>query len=305
MVVGLPIDQIIGGSVIIGLGVFGSMVNITVIVMMLKLSINRHAFGYICVIHLIADTYELLISIFWSGPATIIGLNANFTGSFVGARIGQLILFFWYMSLYSNLQMAINRFVAITWPMSYRLYFTGRRLVLFNGFFWVLSFLHSVVYWWRDCEYYFDATKFSWVYRGQSCEYIASFYLVFVHGVVTCAVIVVINTATFVSIKRGMRMLQGKRNSIEEMRLVRRNIRLYVQGCLTASTAILAMISYQIAAVFASERIHIMLVTVTNWQLAHTVDGFIMLTLNSSLRSFFSKTVLRRNVRTVTSTAVF
>ncbi|VDL64256.1 unnamed protein product [Nippostrongylus brasiliensis] len=185
------------------------------------------------------------------------------------------------MSLYSNLQMAINRFVAITWPMSYRLYFTGRRLVLFNGFFWVLSFLHSVVYWWRDCEYYFDATKFSWVYRGQSCEYIASFYLVFVHGVVTCAVIVVINTATFVSIKRGMR------------------------GCLTASTAILAMISYQIAAVFASERIHIMLVTVTNWQLAHTVDGFIMLTLNSSLRSFFSKTVLRRNVRTVTSTAVF
>ncbi|VDL66112.1 unnamed protein product [Nippostrongylus brasiliensis] len=71
MVVGLPIDQIIGGSVIIGLGLFGSMVNITVIVMMLKLSINRHAFGYICVIHLIADTYELLISIFWSGPATI------------------------------------------------------------------------------------------------------------------------------------------------------------------------------------------------------------------------------------------
>ncbi|VDL66111.1 unnamed protein product [Nippostrongylus brasiliensis] len=71
------------------------------------------------------------------------------------------------MSLYSNLQMAINRFVAITWPMSYRLYFTGRRLVLFNGFFWVLSFLHSVVYWWRKCSmkytYIFDIFLKNWL----------------------------------------------------------------------------------------------------------------------------------------------
>ncbi|EPB69737.1 hypothetical protein ANCCEY_11171 [Ancylostoma ceylanicum] len=112
--------DIVAGVIMIVLGIAGSLINVTVIVLMVKTTQFQNAFGYVCISQLVADTFELLINIFWTGPSTLLALNASITNSYAGNRVAQFALFFWFVSIYSHLLIAINRMMAIAWPLSYR-----------------------------------------------------------------------------------------------------------------------------------------------------------------------------------------
>ncbi|EYC10228.1 hypothetical protein Y032_0057g2831 [Ancylostoma ceylanicum] len=64
--------DIVAGVIMIVLGIAGSLINVTVIVLMVKTTQFQNAFGYVCISQLVADTFELLINIFWTGPSTLL-----------------------------------------------------------------------------------------------------------------------------------------------------------------------------------------------------------------------------------------
>ncbi|VDK45461.1 unnamed protein product [Cylicostephanus goldi] len=112
-------DNIIAGLIMILTGMIGSAVNFVVMLLIIKTSSFHSAFGYICFSHLIAASAALLTGTFWTGPVTVF-FNESVTVSFVGAGFGQLMHLFWFVSMYSHLQVAVNRLIAVARPFLYK-----------------------------------------------------------------------------------------------------------------------------------------------------------------------------------------
>ncbi|CAJ0604101.1 unnamed protein product [Cylicocyclus nassatus] len=68
----LPSDYIVAGVLMTALGVIGTSINIGVILALMHSPLFHNAFGYICALHLVANTGDLLIFSLFDGPATIL-----------------------------------------------------------------------------------------------------------------------------------------------------------------------------------------------------------------------------------------
>ncbi|EPB79312.1 hypothetical protein ANCCEY_01605 [Ancylostoma ceylanicum] len=121
----------------------GCITNMVVIALIFKTPSLSNAFGYIWSSHLFGGLGVLLINVLWAAPATVLyefipfnpflivtvlmknvfhcrRLDNTITNSFIGGRIGQASLFFWFLFVYGQLQIAINRLFAIVFPISYK-----------------------------------------------------------------------------------------------------------------------------------------------------------------------------------------
>ncbi|KAK6727615.1 hypothetical protein RB195_005356 [Necator americanus] len=195
-------EYLIAGITMIIIGVIGCTINITAIILIFRTVVFHSSFGCICASHLVADTGVLVIHILWAGPATILELSPDATTSYLGARIGQLALLFWLATLYSQLQIAINRLVAIAWPTKYEAIFSGKWLVLFTSANWILSGLQSFLHFWEECTYYFESDVFSWSYSKTDCGKFSAFYLDFLPSTAACALIFLLHTTTFFCLRK-------------------------------------------------------------------------------------------------------
>ncbi|KAK6029828.1 hypothetical protein OSTOST_04050, partial [Ostertagia ostertagi] len=113
------VDQVIAGTVILITGVIGTALNISAVALIYRTPSFHNAFGYICASHLIADVGVLIIFSFWVAPAALLGYSDSITLSYFGERMGQLTMIFWFSSVYAQVQMAMNRLLAISSPLVY------------------------------------------------------------------------------------------------------------------------------------------------------------------------------------------
>ncbi|CAJ0608128.1 unnamed protein product [Cylicocyclus nassatus] len=114
------IESIFSGAILVMTGSASSLVSIIVMIMIIKTPMFHNSFGYICFCQLIADFGAVFPNVFWTGPVTLFNPDDSITKGYYAARVGQLIHFFWYESIYCHLLVAINRFIAVTWPLSYK-----------------------------------------------------------------------------------------------------------------------------------------------------------------------------------------
>ncbi|KAK6727846.1 hypothetical protein RB195_005488 [Necator americanus] len=140
-----PIEVAAGLSLIF-VGVLGCIFNWSAAVCICRSPIFRNVFGSICISHLIADIGVVAFCSFWGGPAALLGFDKNLTESIYGQRIGQLTKLFWYASLYSQVQIASNRVLAIVSPVLYNVAFTPRRTKQMIALFWILPVIHAIPY---------------------------------------------------------------------------------------------------------------------------------------------------------------
>ncbi|KAL6729046.1 hypothetical protein Aduo_000138 [Ancylostoma duodenale] len=113
-------DEIIAGVIMEVIAIVGISASLATVSLIYRSPSFHNAFGTICASHLLADVGLLSVFLFWAGPASLLGLSNSRTKSFVGKRIGQFSMLFWYASIYGQLQLAINRLIAITSPVLYK-----------------------------------------------------------------------------------------------------------------------------------------------------------------------------------------
>ncbi|KAK6031860.1 hypothetical protein OSTOST_01974, partial [Ostertagia ostertagi] len=101
-------------------GLIGTVSSISAIVLIYRTPTLHNAFGFICVSHLLADAGVLIVFSFWIAPVALLGFSETISQSYFARRMGQLCTIFWNASIYGQLQIAINRFLAITSPMLYK-----------------------------------------------------------------------------------------------------------------------------------------------------------------------------------------
>ncbi|EYC34531.1 hypothetical protein Y032_0001g456 [Ancylostoma ceylanicum] len=220
----------------------------------------------------------------WAGPATFFHFEHEITFSFFGARIGQISMLLWFSSVYGKLLIALNRLVAITWPLEYCNIFSNRRLPLIIGFIWFLALLHGLVYTTEDCAFVFDALEFIWTYKETTCGAIASRYLDFMHGSGTFALVLLINTVTFFFIRRRAKEFQTKKVASLSKETYKKNVRLYIQGCMASGTLVFLNVSYNCVTLVTTTRLGVFAATTLVWEIAHIVDGVILVIFNPQLR---------------------
>ncbi|KHJ95325.1 hypothetical protein OESDEN_04727 [Oesophagostomum dentatum] len=135
---------------------------------------------------------------------------------------------------------------------------------------------------------WYDTTVLSWQIRASPCGYVIASYMTFLHGLATCVIIFAIDTFTFLCLRRKIKELHKDReSSASQIKILKDNIRLYIQGCMSAGLLILALTSFHFFSRFASTRLEKAATNTFSWQIAHILDGVILITFNKSLRDAF------------------
>ncbi|EYC10235.1 hypothetical protein Y032_0057g2838 [Ancylostoma ceylanicum] len=101
--------------------------------------------------------------------------------------------------------------------------------------------------------------------------------------------IFLINTMTFICIWKKLRV-QRKGTGLEsdqQMSTFKKNIKFYVQGCLSSAIMILTIISFHIFPRMARTRMQGFMVTTLTMEITHISDGIILVLFNKPFRSIF------------------
>ncbi|KAK5968003.1 hypothetical protein GCK32_010558 [Trichostrongylus colubriformis] len=275
-------DEILAGVIMLAISVIGNVVNISVIVMIYRTPSFHNAFGLICASHLIADVGVLLVFSFWAAPAALLGFPGTIIHSNFGARMGQLAILLWYASTYGHIQIALNRLLAIKYPVLYRSVFSIKRTKQILAVFWTISALNVVAYFWDECNFLFELDLLTWVYAQTECGHIIAFYMTLLHESILCATVILIDTFAFFAIIKKAKKLK----SADEAKVLKNNVTLYLQGCVQTATFALAVLSFFVFSKFMSRygKWGTFYTTTFVWELAHAVDGIILIAFIEKFR---------------------
>ncbi|XGW20423.1 hypothetical protein V3C99_003874 [Haemonchus contortus] len=278
------LQEIIAGIIMFTVSVIGTTLNISAVILICRTHSFHNAFGYICASHLLADIGVLVMFLIWAAPAAILGFSKTVTLSYFGERMGQITMLFWYASIYGQFQIALNRLIAISSPLLYNSTFSTKRTVQILAAFWLLSAAHVAIYFFDDCDFVFDTKAYIWTYAGSKCGDIISFYLDFVHGTTLCSIVVLVNTISFFAIIKEAKKLSNSFGRPQEVTMLRRNTRLYLQGCVQAGCFALMILSFHFFSKFATTKWATFAATTFVWELCHAMDGFILIIFHEKFR---------------------
>ncbi|KAL6730099.1 hypothetical protein Aduo_001095 [Ancylostoma duodenale] len=289
-------EDIIAGITTATVGLLGYLVSIVLMVLILKTPSFRNAFGYLCISRLVSHIGIYSFNIFWAAPALLLKFDDSITSSYLGARLGQISNIFWYASLYSLLQIAINRLIAVALPLFYSRAFSNRNLIIFIGGFWILSSAQSIVLLWEGCEYVFSRSQFAWIYAATECGLFASFYLDFMFCVVLIICVLLIDSVTFFFIRRLAKDLfqKGSSNSQEQLAKLRVHKIFFAQGFLCVVNQALGIASYHSLLRETATKWERIAGTTLIFQLSNIVDALILFCFFKPFREQFWRSVCLR-----------
>nr|CDJ83997.1 7TM GPCR domain containing protein [Haemonchus contortus] len=293
-------DEILAGVIMLAVSAFGNVVNIAVVVLLFRTPSFHNAFGLICASHLIADIGVLLIFSFWAAPAALFGFPDTITQTHFGGSMGQLAILFWYASTYGHIQVAVNRLLAIKYPLLYKRVFSIRNTKIILAVFWAISAANVFAYFWRECDFKFNVHALTWFYAPTYCGYIIAFYMTLVHESALCAIVIAIDTIAFFAIYAEAKKPS---KSFDEAKMLKQNTNLYVQGCVQTVTFALAVLSFFVFSKFAKNKWGTFASTTCVWEVAHAVDGLILIAFHKKFRMAFGlRTLLcRKEIKSETT----
>uniref|UniRef100_A0AC34RT91 7TM GPCR serpentine receptor class x (Srx) domain-containing protein n=1 Tax=Panagrolaimus sp. JU765 TaxID=591449 RepID=A0AC34RT91_9BILA len=255
-------DGIIAGGIILIVGICGLTANLTAIRIIKTVPSLRNCFGNLLLLHATGEAGIMIIFIFWAAPISFFQLEISQT--FYGLKIGYFGLFLWFVCLYVQLFKSINRLMAIASPISYRIIFADKnsKYVILAVIF--LCLLHSILYFFPECDFYFDADNHIWTFAPTNCGEIMSYYIDFLFCNSFMGVILVIDGITFIFIQRGKKLINKKN---------KREIQFFMQACATSFVYVLELASFHLVWRLTSDPWLLFCSTSLAWELCHVIDG--------------------------------
>jgi hypothetical protein len=109
-----------------------------------------------------------------------------------GIWIGHVTMYFWYLGIFSAQAVALNRFIAIAFPIFYRRQFTNTVALVVFGIVWMFALMPMRAYTfgkfkdfyfklkesyrYAGCNLYFDPQTFAWSLTEESCTEMLNLY---------------------------------------------------------------------------------------------------------------------------------
>ncbi|XGW20231.1 hypothetical protein V3C99_003777 [Haemonchus contortus] len=224
---------------------------------------------------------------FWAAPMLLIGAPESLTQSFIGKRMGQLVVLFWYASIYGQLQIALNRLLAIISPLMYRYHYVFCRTNHTNLGDILDNFIpssSSSIFCSDGCAFAFHVDMLFWSYADTECGHTLALYLAFLHGAILCAVVVIIDTVAFLAILKKAKKLRKSIGKAQEATILNNNVRLYAQGCVQALCFVLAILAFHFTPGLLTTKWSRFATLTAGWEFVHAVDGLILILFHEKFR---------------------
>ncbi|KAK0402425.1 hypothetical protein QR680_016327 [Steinernema hermaphroditum] len=178
------------------IGGAGVMINVMIAYAVRKSDFFGYAFGTLCFCQAIADVGICGTLVFLTGGISL--LDPSFHATYLGRRSGQLLVFFWQVALWSHFFAAINRFVAINFPLHYKWMFGKRKIMRYVAAIWLIAMIQSAPYFIPSCSKLFDPVSFTYFKVEGLCGKILEQYDNNIVMFITLVTIGTIDTLTFV-----------------------------------------------------------------------------------------------------------
>ncbi|KJH45837.1 hypothetical protein DICVIV_08097 [Dictyocaulus viviparus] len=159
----------------------GIICNVLAFFVIIRHHVFRNPFGYLTAYQAFFNTGLLFMLTIWAVPWTLLPLPQQL--HWLNFRIGQLCLFFEEITFHCSLFIAINRYMAITFPVRYRIFFTTKTTYSIILSISLISALYSSVYFKGGCDFYFDHNIRIWTFGSEPCSIWLSFYIDMIYNV--------------------------------------------------------------------------------------------------------------------------
>ncbi|CEF64313.1 GPCR, rhodopsin-like, 7TM domain and 7TM GPCR, serpentine receptor class x (Srx) family-containing protein [Strongyloides ratti] len=309
------------------IGIIAVIINVICIVKLFKMMEMQNIFGYICLTHCIANFSVSIIYVLWV-PLIILILPKNDFIYYFNTKIGQLGMFWWYLSIYCHVLVCINRFIAIYLPLKYNTFFNDLRTKIFICALWIIAFIHIIPYFFPTCDYYFDAELYLFSFSDSNCSHILGniidFRLTTIYVIITifidfliCIKLVyrfkkILNSTEIKTINKKTTLFRFNFNkSICKYGNPRKVIhksqgrdtvttggtkykptmktKFFIQAFCQNFIFLIEILSFYVFSTYFTTKLSVMAFTSCAWELCHMLDGLCLMIFNKEIR----KTVIR------------
>lgn len=284
------IKNYIAAIIVLFVSSFGLTANALLIYAIFKKKPFEYHFSILLLSLSVADSGVLFIFLIWSTPMSI--TQSELSVTLPGKKMGQLCIYFWFASLYSTLAISVNRLLAISKPIKYKTIFTNRKTYITVGLCWAISILHIIVFFFEDCDMYYDNSASVWNFSPTLCGLLISWISDVAFDIVLILVIFIINLTTYIKMRRANRIINrshGPTRTITDQNAENRQkaeIRLFKQSCIHVLIFMLEPISLDILSRYAVEFWGLFFTTTFAWQISHVCNSFVFIFFNASIRNF-------------------
>ncbi|GMR35989.1 hypothetical protein PMAYCL1PPCAC_06184, partial [Pristionchus mayeri] len=294
-------QQTIAASVMLGIGLIGLAINLSAVFLSFRVRALRSPFGKLMAVHCISDAAILAIFSFWCATRTFLGYLDH--DSLLSRKVGQVSLFFWFTSIYSQLVIALNRCTLLLLPNVYNKIFEGHtRLVILV--YWCICLLHACVYFGEGCDFYYNSEVFHWQFAESPCGEAVGFWLDFIYGCTICIIVLVLDFICIVMTRKNNKKIAGAMQSVEINRRARREAQFMIQACCTGFLFTVMLFSFHYLSKIVSGIWSVAATTTLMWELAHLGDGVILFAFNNELRKVTFKPRIFFGITTISSEAL-
>ncbi|KAF1752740.1 hypothetical protein GCK72_019295 [Caenorhabditis remanei] len=268
--------------------------NVTIIYNFVKYNNQRTSFNFICTIRALNNTFILLVNFIGVFlPATVLGYSIH--NPMVETVIITTAL---NCNIYNNHQsiyMAVNRFVAIYFPVKYDIFFGMKATVLVHIIFY-LDRIRNVTF--ENIERYekqnFLVFNVEWLAYGGLID---SQDIIFYFAIGLTLIPFVINIFTF--LKFYYLKKRVTRDDSERVKQARRNMRQFVQTVFQDSMYPISVVFNSKLNVLIRHRFWTFFCQTFIWQTLHVLDGLIMGVFND--RIAFLKKYMKRKIHNLSA----
>ncbi|GMR34342.1 hypothetical protein PMAYCL1PPCAC_04537, partial [Pristionchus mayeri] len=293
-------NDTMAASIIFGIGLVGMTLNLTGVLLTFRVRALRTSFGRLTAMHCAADCAILAIFTTWCAPRTYFQFFDH--TSILSRKIGQVSLYFWFVTIYSQLFIALNRFSLLFFPWIYKEVFQRRTswLIIFYA---TICVGHFCVYFGEGCDFYYDGESYLWVFASTPCGNSISFWLDFAFGCAVCCIVLLLDVICVANMRRSDAVLGGSLTSREKQLRAKREMRFLAQACCTGLLFTLMLISFHVISRYVSGVWPTFVTTTLVWELSHLGDGIILFSFNSELQRALFQPKLLFSFSTITSRA--
>uniref|UniRef100_A0A1I7Z8G1 G_PROTEIN_RECEP_F1_2 domain-containing protein n=1 Tax=Steinernema glaseri TaxID=37863 RepID=A0A1I7Z8G1_9BILA len=262
------------------IGLLGLVTNIVVAIAVRKSSSFGYAFGTLCLSQTIADIGMCATFVFMTSGISLI--EPSWHSTYLGRRSGQLLIFFWEGSIFTHLFSAVNRAIAINFPLRYNAIFGNLKVTRYIVLFiWTVSAIQASPYFIPTCSMLFDPVSFTYAYGEGLCGDITENYA---DKITSITVVTTIGTLDFTSFLRLVKLRATVAGAINTQECKRREVRFFFQACAQSSLLMSTLVFFFYLVYLNEDPWYVYITTTLIWMLVHCLDGAIIIVFNREVR---------------------
>ncbi|TKR88388.1 hypothetical protein L596_012642 [Steinernema carpocapsae] len=267
----------LAADITIFVGILGLIVNVNVAIAVRKCRQFGYAFGMLCLTQTVANIGNSAVFVFLVGGITLI--NPDLHDTYMGRRVGQLLIFFWEAAIFSHLFISANRAIAVNFPTKYNRIFSDKSVTRsIVGVIWLISVLQALPYTFPVCSQTFDPVSFTLAYAEGWCGELTEKY-----GDLSVSIFIV-SCISFLDLTSFIRLYQMRKSVSHESKSRAREVRLFFQACCQSGVLMFCECSFFFLSYMNEDPWYVFVSTTFIWVFTHFIDGVVVVLFSKEIR---------------------